>query len=1078
MSKRKPIRNKPNQRNKEQQNRSAKKVNQASKSTSKKTTSSQNTRNITPADHISLVIPCYNEADRLPLLVNGIKKFDRNWGANYQLIIVDDGSQDNTSGLLKGQFDGLSKASDVKIITLEQNQGKGNALKEGVAQATGDFVLTLDADMATSPLELKNWLSRLNSSSFPKDEVLIGSREDKDSKITGRGRRVVGLMFNFVTQMMTSLTARDTQCGFKLYPIAIAREIFGGLKLKGWAHDVELLYKAQLDDVKVTSMPVTWKHVEESKISVWSDGIKMVFATIFNAWRIKFDWFIGQPLKQLGQKATGKEHSVYRLLFAVLTIGLLFLMPMLSADYGVTGDEFTQKTYGDLLDKHFETGGNYVLEGGKHKGENALTMKPNLKYYGGLFDFIATKIYNFTGGDPYATRHWFNAFIGFLLMFFTGLVGKEVSGSWKVGFLALLMIALSPRIFGHSMNNPKDIPFATAYIFTLLHLLRFVKQLPRPGAKTIVYLMIGIGASIGIRIGGLLSVAYLGLFTGIAFLWEPYLRKQLTNIQTLGRIVFYGVLIAFVGFLIGIMNWPYALQDPIAHSLKALEEMSNFDTGIQMLYAGKHYWSDQLPWYYIPKWMLMAAPIAILLGAALFTPVALFNKNRKTLLVGLLLFAGIFPVAYAIYQGSALYDGMRHFLFVYPILAILGAYGWGHLTSLSNNKAVSMASIALPVLLLALPATWMIKNHPYQYTYINELYGGTASLEGNYETDYWMTSVKQLCEWFAENVPEAKSEEGVTVLMSTHNEAAKHYFKELAPNVRVTWKRYPERDRVDTWDYAILFSRFMNEGHLKSGAWPPYEVLHEEKVDGVTIGVVTKKGDSQAGAARTLLQQGRIDTAIQMLNTELTRYPKNEVAWLALADAYRMKRDFVNMDKAVNGALRLSNSYVNGLAMKGFRFYNEFEVTRQSSPNMALVDSALLYYDKAIALNYKFSTGYLYRAFCNYSKQNVQAAIADIELFAENNGTTPQAYDLGINLTKNDPIRQKYFQARKLMTQKPPNFQQAFQLSSEVFRLNPNYEPGKKLKEYFDEQIAAQKEQQQQKRLTQPQAPTPNTLKK
>ena len=1048
MSKRKSTK-KDNQR---QRNQSS-----SNKNTSKKTTSSQK-RAIQPTDVISLVIPCYNEASRVNLLVNGLKKFDANWSKNYEIIIVDDGSSDNTVELLESKLVGLTNASNVEIIALEKNKGKGNALKAGVEKATGDFVLTLDADMATSPLELKNWLKKLGSNSFDKNEILIASREHADSKVDGRGRRVVGLMFNAVTQIMTSLTAKDTQCGFKLYPIDIAKRLFSNMKVKGWAHDVELLYKAELGGTKVTTMPVTWKHVDDSKINVLQDGISMVLTTIFAAWRIKLDWFIGQPIRDLTSKNGNGNKSIYRLLFATLAVLLLFMMPMLSFDYGITGDEYAQKVYGELIDKHFETDGAYKLEGGKHKGEDALTMKPNLWLYGGLFDYMATKIYNTFGTDPYSTRHWFNAFIGFLLMLFTGLLGKEISGSWKVGFLALLMVAFSPRIFGHSMNNPKDIPFATAYIFTLLHLLRFVKQLPRPGIKTVLALIIGIGVSIGIRIGGLLLVAYLGLFTGLAFLYEKQLRKQLTSIPTLAKVAFYGVAIAFFGYLVGLMNWPYGRLDWISNPLEALAEMSNFDYGIQMLYNGKHLWSDQLPWYYIPKWMIMAAPIAVLLGAILFIPVFLFNKKKQTLAILLTIFAFVFPIVYAIYQGSSLYDGMRHFLFVYPILVILGAYGWGELSNWIPNKAVGMASIILPVLLLALPATWMIKNHPYQYTYINEAFGGTKAAEATYETDYWMISVKQMCEWFAENVPEAKSEAGVTIMMSTHNEAARHYFKTIAPNVRVSWQRYPERDRKDNWDYGIFFSRFQNEGHLKSGAWPPYEIIHEEKVDGVTIGAIVKKGNSQAGAGRKALTEGRIQDAVTILEKEIQNYPKNEVALLALADAYNRLGDYNNMNRVADLALKLSDTHVSTLAMKGFRFFSEFERTKATAPNPVLLDSAITYYEKAIDNNYKFSNAYYYLAFCYANKNDAASAIKNIELFAKNNGNFPQAYDLGINLAQGDQVRQKYFQARKAMTQQ--NFQQAMQLSNEVFRMNPKYEPGAELKAFFDDLLEKQRKNQ------------------
>lgn len=1015
---------------------------------------------VVPADRISLVVPCYNESQRVPLLLQGLQQFDQKWGAAYEVIVVDDGSQDDTVALLHEKLTGLKHADRMEIVELSENKGKGEALKAGVAVATGDFVLTLDADMATHPLLLQQWLKRLGSDRFDQQTIYIGSREHPDSKVDGRGRRAAGLLFNFVTQMMTSLTVRDTQCGFKLYPAAIAKSLFAGMQLKGWAHDVELLYKAQFHGITIQDMPVQWKHVDESKVNVLADGIKMVFSTIIAALRIRFDWFIGQPLRtRFAPSALSGESSGYRFAFALVAAVLLFLMPMLSYDYGITGDEYAQKVYGELIDQHFKTNGTYKMEGGTYDGQDALTMQPNLWLYGGLFDYLAAKVYTALGTDPYNTRHFLNAFVGFLLIFFTGLLAKEVSHSWKVGLLALLLTALSPRIFGHAMNNPKDIPFAAAYIFTLLHLVRFVKQLPRPGAKSVMYLILGIGASIGIRIGGLLLVGYLGLFTGLAFLFKAHLRKLLVHLPTLMRVAGIGALVIFLGYLLGIANWPYARQDWIAHPLEALGEMSNFDYGIQMLYAGKHLWSDQLPWYYIPKWILMAAPIAVLIGAALYLVWATLQRSARTFEMMLLVFALVFPIAYAIYQGSSLYDGMRHFLFVYPVFAVLAALGWGLSANAVPRKIAGYLSVGAPVLLLLLPATWMVRNHPYEYTYINPAFGGTASAEAQYETDYWMTSVKALCEWFVANVPEVKTEEKVVVMMSAHPEAARHYFEKLAPNVKVLWQRYPDRAKRDEWDYGIFFSRFQNEGHLRSGAWPPYEVLYTEEVSGVPIGAVVKKGNSQAGPANAALDAGDVQRAITLLNQEVLQNPKNEAAWLMLAEAYGRIGDYANMGRAADGALALSDTYVSALAIKGFRFYSEFEQTRSTNPQPALLDSAIVYYEKAAAANYKFSTAYYYLAFCYANKNDFNAVVQNLEQFALNNGMIPQAYDLGIQVSQQlqDQVRLKYFQARKAMTAQ--NYQQALQLSNEVYRMNPKYEPGVQLKAFFDDLLAKQQSQ-------------------
>ncbi len=130
--------------------------------------------------------------------------------------------------------------------------------------------------MASPPEELIKWLDLLHGS-FAPNTIYIGSREHKDSVITKQGdRKLAGNIFNFIVRFLSPLKIRDTQCGFKLYPADIAKEIFGTLQTYGWAHDVEILYKADLDKVAIVEMPLTWNAIEGSKISLVRDGFNMM----------------------------------------------------------------------------------------------------------------------------------------------------------------------------------------------------------------------------------------------------------------------------------------------------------------------------------------------------------------------------------------------------------------------------------------------------------------------------------------------------------------------------------------------------------------------------------------------------------------------------------------------------------------------------------------------------------------------------------------------------------------------------------------------------------------------------------
>nr|MBP6315435.1 glycosyltransferase [Chitinophagaceae bacterium] len=244
---------------------------------------------IMPFPSISLIIPCYNEAIRVARMFQGLRDFDTQWQGSYEVIIVDDGSTDGTDLVIQSNPFFVELTNQKKITVLQQaNTGKGGALQLGVAHASKDFFLTLDADMATAPTELLRWLSMRKT--FSAREVLIASRELKNSKVSDSfKRKVVGNIFNKIIRLMVKLTISDTQCGFKLYPASIAQQAFASLQTLGWAHDVEILAHANFLGYAIIEMPITWSAVEGSKIDVLRDGWKM-FWEVQKISRLQKNW--------------------------------------------------------------------------------------------------------------------------------------------------------------------------------------------------------------------------------------------------------------------------------------------------------------------------------------------------------------------------------------------------------------------------------------------------------------------------------------------------------------------------------------------------------------------------------------------------------------------------------------------------------------------------------------------------------------------------------------------------------------------------------------------------------------------
>jgi len=224
---------------------------------------------------LSLVVPCYNESDRITLLFDALRAFDGKWPGPFEVVLVNDGSEDHTLDLMQTfRQDWTGKAS-IQVLN-QPNTGKGGALKNGVLNASGDFMLTIDADMAALPDELFKWLE-LEGGCWNNQTIYIGSREHPASVIRKQNdRKVAGKVFNRIIRVLTPLRTKDTQCGFKLYPREVARRLFGELQSPGWSHDVEILYKAYLHGIPVKEMPLLWKAIDGSKISFFKDSLGML----------------------------------------------------------------------------------------------------------------------------------------------------------------------------------------------------------------------------------------------------------------------------------------------------------------------------------------------------------------------------------------------------------------------------------------------------------------------------------------------------------------------------------------------------------------------------------------------------------------------------------------------------------------------------------------------------------------------------------------------------------------------------------------------------------------------------------
>ena len=218
---------------------------------------------------VSIVVPCYNEENRIKPFLTSLIQFSKDNLKSYEIIVVNDGSKDKTLDVLK-EF-----SKDIKLISYEKNKGKGGAVREGVLSSIGEKVLFIDADGSIQPDEIPKMLEELDNY-----DVVVGDRASKDSDVNAIAlRNMTGKLFNFYVNMLFRYKNWDNLCGFKGFKKEIAKDLFTNLIAYGWIFDVELFYKIHKKNYTLYKLPIKWVHKGDSKIKLL-DPFKMFFQLI------------------------------------------------------------------------------------------------------------------------------------------------------------------------------------------------------------------------------------------------------------------------------------------------------------------------------------------------------------------------------------------------------------------------------------------------------------------------------------------------------------------------------------------------------------------------------------------------------------------------------------------------------------------------------------------------------------------------------------------------------------------------------------------------------------------------------
>jgi hypothetical protein len=427
-------------------------------------------------------------------------------------------------------------------------------------------------------------------------------------------------------------------------------------------------------------------------------------------------------------------HDRYDLAVGALIAFLVVLVCATFDSYAISNDEEVQQHYGELIIAYYTSGFT----------DQALFHYVNLYLYGGLFDVVAVlaeRALPFI--DLYTVRHLLSALIGIGGIAAAYATARLVAGP-RAGAIAAFALAVCGPWYGSMFNHTKDIPFAAAMMGAIYFLCRAARDLPRPRQRDVIGFGLLLGAALGIRVLGLLLIGY----AGVVILMR---MQQLHAGPMRDRLSFFAqsaiaLTPAFlIGYAIMIAAWPWSALAPL-NPVRGLIDFGAFHYQIHTLLDGHVYDMADVPRWYVPAYLMFKLPLIMLAGAAVALLFILGPPRAASPLLGhrsetaLLAIVAFFPVICEVIDRGPAFTGLRHFLFVVPVFAVLAGIGFDWLLVRCNASHRWLANGAATAIAAALlwNASALVRLHPYQYLFYNPLVGGLEGASGLYVTDYWV----------------------------------------------------------------------------------------------------------------------------------------------------------------------------------------------------------------------------------------------------------------------------------------------------------------------------------------------------
>ena len=544
-----------------------------------------------------------------------------------------------------------------------------------------------------------------------------------------------------------------------------------------------------------------------------------------NVWQVRFSKDNKRKLKYRIERERFSMQlkngdDVFKYLWMILLAGALVGMLVLSQRIGVSDREIAQNEYSELLYNHF----HHIGDPDAYKAHPyAHTQAQTID----LLIYAIAKTLNFQ--DVYAFRHLLSAIFGWLLVAYLSLILLRAF-NWRAAFFTAFFLIISPRFFGYSLSNVVDVTFAYFFIFSIMQMYYFSRELPVIRTSRLVRISIGILLTLSVHNAGSTLLHLFLVFTLLNFFLYNPVKKIFTKeyLTALGKVAI-SIAALWVGVITVHSICTFYLGTSFIMPNKAFASLvTNIPFDQNQIFEGHLIGPDNFPTRYLSKYLYITTPTVVLICFLLFF---IFFRNAIKSLKPFSIFIFIYTFMFCINRVKTHYMNPDtlwaiHYC-IYPLFMLIAASGLECTLRQINDRYTNFVIVGLMGLLSFMPIRHILFNSPYTTIYFNEISGGIHNAYAKYALDSNFEANKESNEWmrdyiYAHDIGKHYTERPVTV--ATNGNAACALFYHDDPNISLIFKDY---DRLDTtWDYYVAYCNQIPVTQLRNGTWPPDSTMH------------------------------------------------------------------------------------------------------------------------------------------------------------------------------------------------------------------------------------------------------------